>query len=98
MGKTAEKTLEQRMDEEYIPMIESMIEKEKELQKYLSCEIERMKNSKYGKFMNFIFPFHNDTVDELVLVIHSFMKESERLQANMEYRVKEYKKYFLNKN
>jgi|LakMenE01Jun11ns_1017448.scaffolds.fasta_scaffold8923906_1 hypothetical protein len=98
METVAEKTLEQKMEEEYIPMIEKMIEKEKEHQQYLSQEIERMKRSKYGKFMNFIFPYHNDNVDDMILVIHSFVKESERLQAHMECRVREYKKYFLNQN
>jgi hypothetical protein len=98
METVVEKTLEQKMEEEFIPMIEKMIEKEKEHQKYLSQEIERMKRSKHGKFMNLIFPFHNDSIDDMILVVHSFIKESERLQAHMEYRVREYKKYFLNQD
>ena len=83
------------MGEEYIPMIEKMIEEEKARQENMKNEIERLKSSRYGKFMNFIFPFHNNTIDDIILVFHSFVKESERLHAHMEYRVREYKKYFL---
>ena len=98
MEAAVEKTLEQKMEEDYIPMIEKMIEKEKAHQESMKEEIQRLKNSKYGKFLNFIFPFHNDSVDDFILLIHSFVKESERMQAHMEQRVREYKKYFLNKN
>ena len=98
METVVEKTLEQKMKEEFIPNIEKMIEKEKEYQKYLSQEIEKMKRSKHGKFMNFIFPFNNDSIDEMILIYHSYFKSSERLQAHMEYRVIEYKKYFLNQD
>jgi hypothetical protein len=98
-----EKTLEQKMEQEFIPMIEKMIQEEKEHQDFLNKEIEilnetRHGNSKFGRFLNFIFPFHNESIDEMILVIHSFVKESERMQAHMEMRIREYKKFFLNQD
>jgi hypothetical protein len=98
MEKVKEKTLEQKMEEDFIPMIENMIEKEKNHQQYLINEIERMKGSKDGRFLNLIFPLHNDYIDEMILVAHSFVKDSERMQAHMEQRIREYKKYFLSKD
>jgi len=90
-----EKTLEQKMEQDFIPRIQKMIENEKTHQENMCQEIERLQSSRYGKFMNFIFPLYNESIDEMVLVVHSFVKESERLQAHMESRVKEYKKFFL---
>lgn len=98
-----EKTLEEKMETEYIPMIERMIQKEKEHQDYLEKEIERLSakkygSSKFGRFLNFIFPFHNESIDDMILIIHSFMKNSSVSQAHMEMRVREYKKFFLNQD
>lgn len=98
-----EKTLEEKMESEFIPMIEKMIQKEKDHQDYLNKEIERLNktrygNSKFDRFLNFIFPFHNQSIDDMILVIHSFVKESERLKAHMEMRVQQYKKFFLNQD
>lgn len=98
-----EKTLEQKMEQDFIPMFERMIQKEKDHQDSMNKEIERLSKSKYGSsffdtFLNFIFPFHNDSIDEMITVVHSFVKESERMQAHMEMRVKEYKKFFLNQD
>lgn len=95
---TVGRTIEEKMEKDFIPMIEKMIEKEKFHQKSMKEEIQRLKDSKHGKFLNFIFPFHNDSIDDMILVVHSFVKESERIQAHMEQRVREYKKYFLNQD
>jgi len=98
-----EKTLEQKMEQDFIPMIERMIQKEKDHQDYLNNEIERLDKSKYGtskfdKFLNFFFPFHNESIDDMIIMIHSFIKESERMQLHMEMRTKQYKKFFLKKD
>lgn len=93
-----EKKFEQEMEEDFIPRIQVMIEKEKAHQENLNKEIERLQSTRYGKIMNFILPSHNESIFEMAFIIHSFVKESERLQAHMESRIIEYRKCFLNKD
>lgn len=92
---TEDKKINNVLDEEYLTFIQKLVDKEKEFRTRLKNKIELLKYKKRGAFFNFFFPGYNKVIDEMILISHSFITDSETRFAKIEKTLKENQDYFL---
>jgi len=90
-----DKKTNEPLDEDYYIFVQELLEKEKKFKKRIENGVESLKSSKYGKIKNFFFPQYNESVDSMILLLHSHIKESEVRGEKIEKWLKENREYFL---